>query len=104
MTLEERAQKIKELQEQARDLIITCPHVPKFDIFEEDRLAICPGCAHYFGWLCRESPDGVCKYPGEVDSKGKVRLINDSIVNAPVDYKEVYYEECIYCHEPHERK
>jgi hypothetical protein len=65
--------------------------------------AYCLICDKSFGWRCKESPDGVCHYKNEVDDK-QLLLINGKTVDAPADYAEHYYESCIYCGQPEERK
>jgi hypothetical protein len=68
--------------------------------------AFCVVCEANFGWRCPTSPDGACHYFSMHGRPGFVRLIDDSEVPVPADH-DIDYEtddDCMFCHQPEERK
>lgn len=53
-------------------------------------------------WDCESSPDKYCHYSGEVQNN-KLKLLNGETIDVIVS-DDNYYENCIFCGEPDERK
>lgn len=53
--------------------------------YPETESGACWICGKEFGWYCPDSPDHICDYYHE-------------------DLKGFYQDDCIYCHQPKERK
>ena len=92
----------------------SCPH--EFKPLTEKQLndkwmsvfAKCLICGEFFGWRCKESPDGVCHYFTKIvhGIRGVYLLdgtFHTDIPNAPdPDYETS--DTCIFCGMPDERK
>jgi len=88
MNLEEKKKIIALGKKLARE----CQH--PIVLGEKDSSAQCEVCGKWLGWWCPDSPNHVCEYYGK----------HPSWYN-PYGEEEFYNEDdCIYCHEPEERK
>lgn len=92
-----------EIEKRIAEIKKNCKHKWKKNDFGG---ACCVICGGDFGWLCPNSPDGVCHYMyRERDGKKFVKLINDEEVEIEVEDRDLCdYDDCIFCHEPEERK
>lgn len=115
MTPAERKQKIRELHcraadlyREAGDLRIECNHavlVKEPDSSGHYGSAECEGCDQDFGWYCHASPDRRCHYWFQIEDGRKfVTLLDGTQHEVPADTEEPYYEDCIFCGHPDERK
>lgn len=115
MTPAERKQKIRELNcramechRAAADLRNDCKH--KILVREPDQYghygsAECEGCFEDFGWYCPEAPDHRCHYWFQDENGRKsVDLLDGTRHELPADTEQPYYEDCIFCGHPEERK
>lgn len=67
--------------------------------------ADCKVCGEDLGWYCPESPDHTCYY--YTNSHGTITLRNGKEVQVPdPDHNVKYetYDDCLFCHQPEERK
>lgn len=65
--------------------------------------AHCSICGHSYGWRCKESPDGVCHYPPE-EGEPIDLLDGTALTMTEKQIDEAYYESCVFCGMPDERK
>jgi len=75
----------------------------KHNIQNNNDAAWCSICNKDFGWHCVKSKDKCCHYFSE---NGKVKLVNGELIDVPKNHDKYSenYDECIFCHEPEERK
>ena len=67
--------------------------------------ANCDICNENLGWYCPDSPDHTCYY--YTNPQGVIELRNGTEVNVPDPEHDARYEtcdDCLFCHEPEERK
>lgn len=82
--------KVREAQSELNKLIWECSrrgHVVTKR--EKSGGAYCAICRIPLGWWCPKSPDHLCHYPNEEGYE---------------KYENVYWENCVFCGEPNERK
>ncbi len=100
--------KLAEIQKKIYDIKSNCRHIIelKFD------QAWCGDCNQYFGWWCPDSPDNTCYYHTyEVDAyllTSRMVTLIDGTEHILRDYEgDPKYEsddDCVFCHDPEERK
>lgn len=132
MTLDERRNRIAALREQLRVLTApiteelhrleqTCPHYIVCTACGEQSSdehcarsrwghsgSYCTVCKQHFSWYCPASPDHACHYySGPAAGGGRqVALFNEVMYELPAEYDGRWETEddCIFCHQPEERK
>lgn len=64
----------------------------------ENGSVCCSVCGKDLGWWCPESPSHICEYYGNHE--------RGHLVKGEWSYEGEWYDydDCIYCHEPEERK
>lgn len=89
-------EEIKKAIELGKQLEKECKH--EYVIETDYESAVCEICGKDLGWWCPESPNHVCEYYG--NHRGG-RLENNYW-----NFEGKWYDEddCIYCHQPYERK
>lgn len=68
--------------------------------------ADCNICGEDLGWYCPDSPDHTCYYSSN-HATGMIELRNGTEVKVPdPDHDPSYetYDDCLFCHQPDERK
>ena len=91
----------KEIQRLFKDF---CSHTM---VKKKGEGAYCTDCETGLGWYCNQSPDNLCHYYSfEKDGKNHVELSNGHNHELDSSYDNEYETEddCIFCHEPEERK
>ena len=102
-------QKIAKIENRCKHNII---HINPFPHVGENGSAACEDCNIEFGWWCPDSPDHVCHYhthevEGYLLTARAVELVDDTeyiIHDYQGDLKYENADDCVFCHEPDERK
>lgn len=89
-------EEIKKAIELGKQLEKECKHEYVIETGYES--AVCEICGKDLGWWCPESPNHVCEYYGV--HRGWYHT-NHTGIRPPEWYNE---DDCIYCHQPEERK
>lgn len=109
-------EEIKKAIELGKQLEKECKHEYVIETGYES--AICSICGKDLGWWCPESPNHICEYYGNHDSGRRVPKASvkdftkvepitwDTTGNYVWSYEGEWYDgdDCIYCHQPEERK
>lgn len=87
----------------AQDIFTQLEKSCKHNIKQKWSSATCDICDKYFGWYCPDSPDHACHY---YSNEGKVELLDGTLMNVPEDHDPSYEtdDDCMFCHQPEERK
>lgn len=97
--------KLKKAKAKYEEFKKDCKHSIAYNHCETfgDGSAWCSVCGEHFGWYCPDSPDHGCHYDSY---QGMVELSDGTKVPVP-KYHDADYEtddDCIFCHQPNERK
>lgn len=102
-------QNIGKIESNCKHKLIQFGATPKF---KHEGSAKCEDCDRFFGWWCPNSPDKMCHYQtyeiqGFLLNARAVELVDGTehiIYNYDVNPEYENDDDCLFCHEPDERK